>query len=167
MTRRLWPTTALLCVSVTMTACGGGGPRSAELSASRAWSRPTPANATNGVLYLTVTSDVADALAAVEVPARVARQVELHATMSAGQGAAHSHGAGTDGGESPAMRMEPVDSLAIDADGTLVLEPGGSHAMLLDLPRPLVRGDHFPAILSFTSGRTLEVDVVVADNPPT
>ncbi|MFN8023938.1 MAG: copper chaperone PCu(A)C [Acidimicrobiales bacterium] len=161
---------AVVLAAATLAACGGGDDTPVTFGASGAWSRPTPGGATNGVLYVTVTSDVADALVAVDVPADVAGTVELHTTMSGDDGSGHSHGAtaggGDSGGTEPVMTMEPVDSLPIEAGGTLVLEPGGNHAMLLDLPEPLTDGERYTATLRFESGRSLDVDVVVADNPP-
>ena len=59
----------LLCVA----GCGGDPP--AEFGASGAWSRPTPAEAGNGVVYLTVTTDTADALVARLAPRVAALKV--------------------------------------------------------------------------------------------
>lgn len=170
MTRRRAAVAALVLAAAALVGCGGDDEAPVAFAASGAWSRPTPAGAVTGVLYLTVTSDQRDALVGVDVPADVAGTAELHTTMSADGGGGHSHG-GASGDEAssdtePAMQMEPVESFPIAAGGTLLFAPGGNHVMLLDLPDPLVDGETFTATLRFESGRTLDVDVVVADNPP-
>jgi copper(I)-binding protein len=150
-----------LTTSTALTACGGDEP--AVFGASGAWSRPTPSGATNGVLYLTITSDTDDALVAVDVPEQVAAAVELHETMVEHGGAGGHHGGGG-GGE--VMSMGQVTSFEIAAGGSVTFSPGGNHVMLIDLAEPLQTGESYVATLRFESGRTLDVDVVVADNPP-
>lgn len=170
MTRRLAALAGLTLGAASLVGCGGEDDAPVAFAASDAWSRPTPTGAVTGVLYLTVTSDQRDALVGVDVPADVAGTAELHTTMSADGDGGHSHGgaAGDDAGSDtePAMQMTPVESFAIAAGGTLLFAPGGNHVMLLDLPDPLVAGETYTATLRFESGRTLDVDVVVADNAP-
>jgi copper(I)-binding protein len=150
---------ALVVASVLVTGCGD---HDHEFGASGAWSRPTPATATNGVVYLEVTSDVRDALVGVEVSPDVAARAELHTTDTGG-GGGHQHGAV----EGDTITMEQVTEVAISAGGTLEFQPGGNHIMLVDLVQPLELGTTFSATLRFSSGRTLDVVVTVADNPPT
>jgi copper(I)-binding protein len=147
-----------------LAACGGSGEPS-ELAADGAWSRPTPTGAADGVLYLTVTSDVDDALVAVEVPASIASSAELHVTSSDDGNGGHSghHGGGGGSGE---VSMAEVDQLEVPAGERVTLEPGGHHVMLIGLAEPLVDGETFPITLRFASGRSVRTDAVVADNPP-
>jgi copper(I)-binding protein len=151
----------LLVAAVTAAATAACGDDEQEFSASGAWARPTPTAATNGVIYLTVSTDVRDALIGVDVPPDVAAHTELH-TSDAANGGGHQHGAVGDG----TVTMEQVTEIVIDADATVEFRPGGNHIMLVDLPRPLRSGETFPATLRFGSGRTLDLTVTVADNPP-
>jgi copper(I)-binding protein len=144
-------------------ACGSEAPP-ASFGAEGAWARPTPAGATNGVIYLTVSSDVADELVAAEVPASIAASTELHATMGGDSGGGHSHGGGGSDGEM--MSMGAVDSFPIAAGETLTFAPGGNHIMLIDVTEPLTRDIRFTVTLRFASGRSLDVPVMVADNAP-
>lgn len=153
---------AALLASGAITACGGDD-APVGFGASGAWSRPTPVGATNGVLYLTVSSDVDDALVGVDVPTDVAGEAQLHETIVSDDGGAHSHGGG-DGGE--VMSMGEVDTFPIDAASRITFAPGGNHVMLVDLVAPLETGERYTATLRFSSGRALDVEVVVADNPP-
>lgn len=155
---------ALAGSALVSAACGSEAP-AASFGAEAAWARPTPTGATNGVIYLTVSSDVADELVAAEVPASIAASAELHATMGGdGGGGGHSHGG--DGGGGEMMSMGEVDSFPIAAGETLTFAPGGNHIMLIDVAEPLTRDTRFTVTLRFDSGRSLDVPVVVADNPP-
>lgn len=151
----------LLVAAITAAVTAACGDTEREFSASRAWARPTPATATNGVVYLTVSSDVRDALIGVDVPPAVAAHTEIHRSDATG-GNGHQHGA-VGGGT---VTMEQVTEIVIDAGATVEFRPGGNHIMLVDLPEPLQSGDTFPATLRFSSGRTIDLTVTVADNPP-
>jgi copper(I)-binding protein len=154
--------TGAVGIIVACALVGGCGSDQREFGADRAWARSTPASATNGVVYLEVTSDVDDSLVRVDVPLDVASRAELH-TSDAASGGGHDHGAVDDG----TVTMEQVEEVPIAADTTVEFIPGGNHIMLVDISRPLVVGDTFAVTLQFASGRTLEVPVDVADNPPT
>ncbi len=149
---------ALLIGSLLLAGCGDDH---REFGASGAWSRPTPATAKNGVVYLELSSDTRDTLIGVDVPAGVAAHAELHTSNAAADGG-HQHGAvGSD-----TVTMAQITQVAIDAGTSVEFRPGGNHIMLVDLARPLVIGDTFSATLRFASGRTLDVRVTVSDNPP-
>jgi copper(I)-binding protein len=112
-------------------------------------------------MYLQLSSDVRDALVAVDVPTDIAERAELH-TSNAAEGSGHQHGAvGSD-----TVTMEQVTEIVIEAGATVEFRPGGNHIMLVNLASPLVRGDTFTATLQFSSGRTLDVLVTISDNPP-
>lgn len=152
---------AVVALGTLAPACGPGRPQ--ELAATGAWARPTPATATNGVIYLTIETDVDDALVDVAVSTTVAGSARMHATTIDG-GSEHHHGA--TGGSGASASMEELGRIPVTPDKPLVFEPGGNHIMLNDLPDPLVLGEEFTLTLGFSSGRSLDVAVVVADNPP-
>lgn len=72
----------------------------------------------NAALYLTATGSGADRL--VGASTTVARHVELHETVV---------------DEDGSTVMAPVDGFDFDDGGSLVLEPGGGHLMLVDVDR--------------------------------
>lgn len=148
---------ALFVTCWILASCGG----ETAFGASGAWARTTPAGATNGVMYLQLSSDVRDALVAVDVPTDIAERAELHTSHGAGS-SGHQHGAvGND-----TVTMKQVTEVVIGAGETVKFRPGGNHIMLVNLASPLARGDTFTATLQFSSGRTLDVLVTVSDNPP-
>ena len=64
--------------------------------------------------------------------------------------------------EGDVMRMaELPDGIDIPAHGSLVLEPGKLHLMLLDLKQPLKDGDHIKGSLTFEKAGRVEVEFIV------
>jgi copper(I)-binding protein len=59
--------------------------------------------------------------------------------------------------------MQEVDSIAVPAGGTVALEPGGYHIMLLGLTEDLVVGDSIEVTLEFESGVTETVTAEVQE----
>ncbi|MBL8702855.1 MAG: copper chaperone PCu(A)C [Alphaproteobacteria bacterium] len=105
----------------------------------------TPAAARNGAAYLIMQNrgSAADRLMSASTPA--AARVELHSTV-------------TEGG---VMKMRPLTAIDIPAGGTVRLQRGGQHVMLLDLREPLKAGASFPLTLVFEKAGALEVTVNV------
>lgn len=84
----------------------------------------------NAALYLTVDGyGVDDRL--IEVLTDVAERVELHKTVTDGEGRS---------------QMSMVDGFDLPADGSLVLEPGAGHVMLVGVDS-LETGDHVEVTL--------------------
>lgn len=61
------------------------------------------------------------------------------------------------------MSMTRVDTVGIPPGGTLSLEPGGFHLMLIDLARDLKPGDVVPMTLQFDDGSTISLELPVTD----
>ena len=134
-----------------LSACGGAGAADADdaVTIDDAWARATPPGATVGAVYLTATGD--DALVGAAVDPAVAAAASLHTTIT-----------DSSGGSS----MEELQSLDVPADGELVLEPTGSHVMLVDLARPLEDGESFELVLAFRSAGDVTVTVDVRAEAP-
>lgn len=91
----------------------------------------------------------AAAVTVVSAASPASATLELHETV-----------AGTDG----QMAMREVDGgFTIPAAGTLALEPGGNHLMLMDLAAPLLPGDEVSFTLTFSDGSEREFTAPVKD----
>jgi periplasmic copper chaperone A len=146
---------------------GSSGSDVEVLTIADARARTTPAQATTGVMYLDLTSPVDDALLSATIDPSIAVAVELHETMTmGGEDGEHQHGGGSDDTVDPSapMTMEPVDRIELTAGETVSLEPGGLHAMLIDLAAPLTAGQTFTVILTFAEAGEREVTVEVRDD---
>lgn len=118
----------LLIGTVLLSGCGARSRGGITISEARA---PAPSGP-NGVVYMTLlNTGPADRLTAARTDA--AGAVELHEAQM------------TDG----AMRMQRLDGIDIPAGGQVTLEPGGLHAMLVDVDPEVADGDNIRLTLSF------------------
>ena len=105
---------------------------------------PAAARSAAGYLEIVNAGSVGDRLLGVETA--IAKQAMLHTT---------DHGA--DG----VARMIHLDAIDIPAGGTVLLEPGGLHIMLMGLTGPLTEGDMIPATLVFERAGRVEIEFSV------
>jgi periplasmic copper chaperone A len=119
---------ALLSVLILVAGCSiGAAPGTPTISG--AWVRPPMGEGRPAAGYMTITgSGSADALLSAESPA--AMKVEVHETYSGGSG----------------MGMREVEKIDVSAGGTIKLEPGGYHLMLMG-----------PKASEIVIGRTVEI----------
>jgi copper(I)-binding protein len=118
-----------------------------DIEVHAAWSRATPRGAKVGAGYLQIRNngDQPDRLVAASTP--VARRVEMHVTQREGE----------------VMRMRQVKNFEIPPRGSITLAPGGSHLMLVDLERPLKKGERLPMKLRFERAGEVEVELEVQE----
>jgi len=127
-------------------AVGAASAAAAPPIVTGAWIRATPPGAVTAAAYLTIASaGSADRLVGAATPA--AGTVEIHTTVA-------------DAGSQHMMR---VAELALPAGGSVRLEPGGQHLMLIDLKTPMVPGTKVALSLRFAEAGTVEIDVPVVD----
>jgi copper(I)-binding protein len=107
---------------------------------------PAAARSAAGYLEIVNAGSVGDRLLGVETA--IAKQAMLHST---------DHGA--DG----VARMVHLDAIDIPANGTVLLEPGGMHIMLMGLKKPLKVGDTFPMQLRFRKAGKVQITVRVVE----
>lgn len=141
---------ALIVLAGTLATCGGSD--DGKLQISDAWSRTPAVTQENGAVYMTIQSPVDVQLIKVGVPASIAGKAELHGTVASGSG-----------GDS-VMSMRPASALDLPAGQDVVLEPGGSHVMLLKLAKPLQSGETFPLTLTLEKAGEVQVDATVREN---
>jgi copper(I)-binding protein len=150
-----------VAVAVTLAACGGSsgtapsssasGSMSAATSAlgvtaSDAWVKTAPSGMTAAFLTLTNSTGTAQVLVSAVTP--VAASVQLHETVEQG---------------GQMVMREQKDGIPVPADGTVVLEPGGQHLMLMGVTAPIKPGDLVPFTLTFASGGTLTFSATAKD----
>ncbi|MBM3662318.1 MAG: copper chaperone PCu(A)C [Actinobacteria bacterium] len=153
--------TSLAITSIALVACGGDestsesttGAASGAPAVSDPWVRAA-ARGNNSAAYMTITGGAeADAVVAAELPEGTATEVQLHQSSSTG---------GMDGGEMDSMmEMKQVAEIPIPAGGSVALEPGGYHIMIIGLTTDLSAGQKLPVTLTFSSGdrSTIEAEV--------
>lgn len=148
LTRRLLGSIAL--VALLSPNALAAGPAAATPTVERAWARATAPGATMGAAYLVIDNRGrrADRLLSISTPR--AESAQVHVTIR----------------ELDQVRMRRVDPLHIAAGERLVLEPGGTHVMLMGLRSPLLAGEKLPLTLRFETGGDVKVEAsVVAASP--
>lgn len=163
----------------------------AAIEVSGAWARTSPAMADAGAAYMVISSADGATIVSASVDPEVAGVAELHEVVPAegamgdmADGAMDDmaegemdgemadgemadgemdHG-GTDG--EMAMTMQEVASIEVPAGGSVTLEPGGFHVMLLELPDPLETGEEFDVTLTLDDDTEIVVPVTVSENAP-
>lgn len=126
---------ALACQPVTV----------GDITVEQAWSRASLGTQRPSVVYLTIRNAGAedDILTGLTTPA--AAMPMLHETVE----------------ENGVVSMPHVMEVPVPAGGTVALEPGGYHAMLMDLTEPLEEDMSFPVTLTFERTGEVTVDVPV------
>jgi len=144
---------AALALALPLSACGPASDADAATEATasritveRAWSRETAPGQDAGGAFLTIVNPGSAPDRLIGGTASIAGDVHIHAVDMTGG----------------VMRMRQLtEGLEIPAGRTVTLEPGGYHIMLMDLQRPLARGDAVPLTLEFEKAGRIEVELAV------
>ena len=109
------------------------------------FARATIGQATSGVVYLTIVNHASgpDRLMSASTP--VAARTDLHMTVRDGD----------------VVRMRRLETIDIEAGGTVTFEPGGAHVMLSGLEAPLREGESFELTLEFEAAGPVTLEVPV------
>ena len=143
--------TALLALALAAVPAIAAPVKVGDLILKGAWARATPKGAPVGAAYLTIENDgaTADRLTGVAVDFA---NVQVH-EMSMKKGV---------------MEMREVaGGLVIPPHKTVTLKPNGYHLMFMQLKHPMVKGQSFPATLTFEhAGKaTVEFPVMPVGSP--
>lgn len=137
---------AVLALALVAGACGDDD---AAPSVTEAWARASAMVQNAGALYMTIEGGSADAAVTdVSVPSDVARMSMLHETAMNDEGA---------------MSMSMVPQIEVPAGGSVSLEPGGFHVMMMDLVDPLETGQTFDVTVTFSDGTEVVVTAEVQE----
>ncbi|MEW5991114.1 MAG: copper chaperone PCu(A)C [Chloroflexota bacterium] len=155
--RRSWPRVAaprLLLVTILAAGLGGcsGGASptpsagGSEITVTNASFRAPTAPGAPAAVYMTISNAGAQADALLGASSPDAASVELHETSMDSSGM---------------MGMHPIERLDIPASGSVTLEPGGYHFMLIDLTtEALIAGATIELRLDFERAGAVVVEIV-------
>jgi periplasmic copper chaperone A len=166
---------ALALITFGLASCGDGDNSSSntssnvdvqgELTISGQWARTSPATATTGAAYMTITSPIDDVLLTASVDESIATSVELHEMVMMGDHSMdmndmdHSSMSGE-------MKMQQVMEIPLAAGKAVELKPGGLHVMFIGLVNPLQTGDTISLTLTFKSAGDVTISVPVSEDAP-
>jgi copper(I)-binding protein len=106
------------------------------VTAKDPWVREAPAGRKATAIFLTALNTGGTARTIVSGSTDVSDTLELHEMKR----------------DNGMMRMSPVASIAVPANGQAELRPGGLHLMLFGLKKPLVAGDSVRVTLTLDNG---------------
>lgn len=142
----------LLMFSSIAAQCGvapaqnNAAPANPQIMVSEASAR---ASIPNGSVYLTLTNNSNGADALVGVSTDAAESAELHETEI---------------DANDVMRMKPVEAVELPAGGSVAMEPGGKHIMLIGLKENHNAGDKISLTLSFRNAAPQTVEVEITES---
>lgn len=111
-----------------------------------AWSRASIGTRRPGVAYMQIRNVGENPVTLTGIEVDVAEMAEIHRTTTNDQGVS---------------TMAPAGKIEIALGATIALEPGGLHAMLMQLKRPLNQGDSFSLTIILSDGGEVSVEVPI------
>lgn len=126
--------------AATPSAEEGGGIR-----VDQAWARASILGSRPGVAYLTIRNEGSSADRLLGATSPAAGSVMIHVSEMSGD----------------VMKMHGVPDLEIAPGEQVVLKPGGTHLMLMELREPLRKGERLPLSLDFEHAGTVAVSASI------
>ena len=123
----------------------GEGGQDGGIEVRDVFSRATIGEATSGVVYLTIVNHASGPDRLMTASTRAAARTDLHMTVRDGD----------------IVRMRRLETIEIEAGGTVAFKPGGAHVMLSGLAAPLREGDSFELTLEFEAAGQMRLEVPV------
>lgn len=122
-----------------------GGVAAADLQVSNPYVRAVPPGMPNSASFMQVSNHSATAAALVGAESDIAKVVELHTHIN----------------DNGMMRMRKIERIDVPANGSVSLQPGGHHVMLIGLNRELKPGDMVDITLVADDGTRVPVKALV------
>ena len=121
------------------------GDLSKDIFISKAWVQAMPPSQTTTAAYFTVINNSQKEAVLVSASSDIAATAEIH-QMSDMKGM---------------MNMAMVSNIHVPAMGKISLQPGGYHIMLINLKKPVKKGDMVALTLHFQDGTSIIVNAEV------
>ena len=136
-----------LCLSIIICFCGliTEPVFSSSLIIEGAFARASSGHGKNSVAYLSIRNHASKDDYLIEVKTNVAAMTSLHNHIN----------------DKGIMKMRAVKQIVIPGDGSIRLQPGGFHIMLMGLKKPLVEGDKFDLKLVFKNAGNIMCSIIV------
>lgn len=119
---------------------------SEDVVIENAWSRASIGTSRPGAAYMEIRNTGDEPVTVIGLSTELAMMPEIHLTSTNEQGVSS---------------MSPAGNLTISPDQSIMLEPGGLHAMLMKLKRPMVEGESFYLTVLLADGSEIETEVQI------
>lgn len=135
---------AVLMAVATFSAPAMAG--SQDIAVDGAWSRASIGTNRPGAAYMTIRNAGDETATLTGIRTDLAMMPEIHLSSTNAQGVSS---------------MAPAGEIRIGPGETVALEPGGLHAMLMGLQRPMAESESFTLTLIFADGGEVTVEVPI------
>lgn len=132
---------ALPAVSLAQDAAKG-----TQIVVEKPWARASLGTSRPGGAYFILRNEGDAPVSLIGLQADISGMISIHETKTTSDGISS---------------MAPAGNIEIPPGATVALEPGGYHAMLMQLQSPLIKGETFPLTLTFSDGTELEINVPI------
>lgn len=132
----------LLMSGLTIGASAG----SEDVVVMNAWSRASIGSGRPAAAYMEIRNTGNEQVTLTGLRTDLAMMSEIHRTSTDARGV---------------TSMAPAGEIVVAPGETIALEPGGLHAMLMKLQRPMGEGEKFPLTLLFSDGGEVTVEVPI------
>ncbi|HXV97537.1 MAG TPA: copper chaperone PCu(A)C [Anaerolineae bacterium] len=136
--------TLLVAAMLLATGCGMGSNGAPKITVSDPYVPVAPG--ANGAAYLKLVNEGSSPDVLLGVESQVAEAVEMHETKL---------------DENDVMSMSPLSKIEVPAGGSVSLEPGGKHIMLINLQQALKPGEKISLTLNFEKSGPLAVEAEI------
>ena len=116
-----------------------------SVSVMDAYVREVPPNMPNSAAFMQLMNGSSEAVDLVSASSGAANVVELHEHAKVGG----------------MMQMRQIPKITVPANGSVTLQPGGLHVMLIGLTRKLKEGETVTLTLNFSNGESVSLDAPV------
>ena len=118
----------------------------ARVAVEDAWARASIGTSRPGAAYLTIRNTGSEPVTLTGLRTEISGKAEIHSSNTGANGVS---------------TMAPAGDITISPGEAVALEPGGLHAMLMQLKAPMIEGMTVPLVLLFEDGSEVSVDVPV------
>lgn len=135
----------LLLAALAAAPAAAHGYGAGDVRVRHPWTRPTPPGATVAAGYLEIRNSGRTPDRLTGASSSAAAAVEMHVMTREGD----------------VVRMREVRNIEVPGRQRFVLDPKGSHLMLVGLKKPLAKGERVPLVLRFERAGEISVELEV------
>ncbi len=117
----------------------------AEVTISDGWVRAMPPGSYMTAAYLSLENNAEESLKLISITSSAAKDCSIHETVI----------------EDGMSRMHQLNAIELPPSTKISLQPGGMHIMLMELNKPLIKGESFPLQLEFSDGSVKKIELKI------
>lgn len=139
---------ALAALSIALGGSDAAFAGTEDIVIERAWARASIGTNRPGAAYMTLRNNGDEPVTLTGIRTEIAMMPEVHRTSTDDRGVSS---------------MAPAGDITVAPGEIVALQPGGLHAMLMKLQRPMNEGESFRLTLLFSDGTEITIEVPILE----